>query len=101
MTPGEILATTAVGVVFGVLGQSARFLLGMLPRSPNLQWTPLVTGLVLAVLVGAVAGGLGSVTFLGDSITSQDLFALAALGYLGTDAIEQLVKTKFPSTRAQ
>jgi hypothetical protein len=73
----------------------------MLPRSPNLQFKPLATGLALSILVGATAGGLGSVTFLGDSITPQDLFELAALGYLGTDAIEQIVKAKFPSVQAE
>jgi len=100
MSPEEILATTAVGMIFGVLGQFARFVLGSLPRSPRLQWQPLVTGIVVAVMVGATAGGLGAVTFLGDSITPQDLIELAALGYLGTDAIEQIVKTKFPGARA-
>ena len=91
----------ALGSALGVLGQGARFVLGMAPRQPQFQRAPALAGLTIAIFVGATAGGIGAVSFLGEKITPQDVVQLIALGYLGTDAIEQFVKAKLPGARAQ
>jgi hypothetical protein len=89
-----------LGCLLGSIGQGARFLVGMVPREPRFQKTPALTGLVISLFVGAVAGGIGSITFLGKTIGGRDMVALLVIGYAGTDAIEQLVKAKLPGARA-
>jgi hypothetical protein len=100
MEPAEVLVTLVIGVILGVVGQGIRFALGSLPRSPTFQPKPAVIGLAISAFVGATAGVVGAVSFLGKTLTADDVIRLIVLGYLGTDVIEQFVKAKFPGARA-
>jgi hypothetical protein len=96
----EVLATVVLAALLGAVGQSARFLVGMLPRSPSFQRAPAITGYLISLGVGLTAGVLGSVSLLGETIGARDVIALLVVGYAGTDAIEQFVKWKLPGARA-
>ncbi len=100
MDPGEVLITVILGMVLGMLGQAARFLVGATNRTPSFQKVPFLVGFLVAFLVGATAGGLGAVTFLGEELTTKEIFSLIGIGYVGTDFVEQLIKAKFPAARA-
>lgn len=100
MGPVDVLVTLVIGLILGIVGQGIRFALGSLPRSDKFQKAPALVGLVISIFVGATAGVVGAVSFLGETLTAEDVIRLIIIGYVGTDAIEQFVKTKFPAASA-
>ncbi len=60
----------------------------------------LLVGVVTALVVGAAAGAIGAVTFVGSSIGAGEVAALIAIGYVGTDLVEQFLKRACPALTA-
>ena len=98
--PSEVLILIALGMVLGVLGQLARLVGELADPTSEVNGRALAITIGTAVVVGATAGGLGAVSFLGKEISVQDVVALIGIGYVGADFVEQFLKRKFESLRA-
>ena len=60
------------------------------------KWDKLITSLLIALVVGGVAGVLGAIAYLEKPITPEFMITLIAIGYAGTDFIEGFMKTRVP-----
>ncbi len=112
MSPQDWLALMAVGAGFGVLGQSARVLIGVKKRRQELQQAAVNRAappwdqakFVLSICYGAAAGaaaalGMGQlggapVTPAGDlnALSGPFVAGLLAAGYSGADFLEGALK---------
>lgn len=92
-----------LGAVLGVLGQGARVIVGLkkefdeaaVSKKSMQEWFDL-RELMLSLVIGAIAGGLGAVVLFGKAVDKQLLLSLMAAGYAGTDFIEGMMKTRVP-----
>jgi hypothetical protein len=100
MTPIEWLEIVALGIIFGALGQGARTIVGIKKLNDYTDdansAAALVDGIRLLTSfgIGGVAGAFAAVTMITDptkAITAQQLFAIAAAGYAGSDFIEGFI----------
>lgn len=93
------LAYLLLGGFLGAVGQAARVIVGIKKRldeakKPRKKWGDwfdarrLTISLLLAIIVGAVAGVLGVMNYMGTDVTKETMIALIAIGYSGTDFIE-------------
>lgn len=97
----------AVGGLFGAMGQGARVIVGLKKlkelnqdKAPDEQDVFVAGRLVVSLMIGFIAGGLGGLTVLSfdPRLALSSMIAVAAIGYAGADAIEgmtgQLVAVK-------
>jgi hypothetical protein len=100
MTANNWLVVVAIGIIFGALGQGARAIVGLKKMydyadDSNPVGT-LVDGvrLLISFGIGGVAGAFAAVTLISDltkSVPVEQLFAIAAAGYAGSDFIEGFI----------
>ncbi|HUL58296.1 MAG TPA: hypothetical protein VLU43_03435 [Anaeromyxobacteraceae bacterium] len=95
-----------VGGMFGALGQGLRVVVGLkkLNDSALLQKKPFgelfsAGTLVLSLLIGAIAGVLGTLTSSMNlqAITRENVMLLIGIGYAGADFIEGFVRKELPA----
>jgi hypothetical protein len=95
------LGYLALGITLGLVGQGIRVAVGVkkigdearakhTSFAQEFDWTELLVSL----LIGAVAGGLATVTLWGNlaNVNQQTVIALISAGYAGTDFIEGIVR---------
>ena len=103
----EWMQIVAFGALLGAAGQAIRVIPGLkklyeeasltLQRPQDLFSA---SKLVVSLLIGAVAGVLGSLTLsldLAKPVSAQVLVTLLGIGYAGSDFIEAFVARSFPS----
>lgn len=104
----DALCYILLGAVLGAVGQSIRVIVGLkkkfdeasLEGKPVKDWFELrhlLVSLLIAFVIGSIAGVLGVLDLFGKEITKETLVALIAIGYSGTDFIEGFMKTKIPA----
>lgn len=108
----EILLQILLGGLLGIAGQILRIIVGMkkLNDDAKQQQTSVsslinTSRMVISILIGFCAGVLAVVTistfkndfFSGDN-TKQNILAIIAAGYSGTDFIEGLISKYLPNT---
>ena len=99
LTADQWLVIVIVGIIFGALGQGARVIVGfkkMYDYAPDdAPMATLVDGvrLLISLAIGGVAGALAAVTIVSDlaKVSVEQLFAIAAAGYAGSDFIEGFI----------
>jgi H+/Cl- antiporter ClcA len=102
MQPWEALTYVLLGITLGVIGQLIRVVVGIKKLydqaiSENVDFYTLfmkdrfLFSIGIAVVIGAVAGGLGIIQYAGQGITRDIILTLIAGGYAGTDFIEGLL----------
>lgn len=99
MTPIQWLQIVALGMIFGALGQGARSIVGIKKLNDFADDTTPVSALVDGIRlltsfgIGAVAGAFAAVTLITDltKVPAEQLFAIAAAGYSGSDFIEGFI----------
>lgn len=93
----EWTSLLAMGGFFGALGQGARVVVGLKKlkelnqdKAPDEQDVFVAGRLVVSLMIGFIAGGLGGLTVLSfePHLALSSVFAVAAIGYAGADAIE-------------
>jgi hypothetical protein len=96
VTPSDALALVGLGIVLGALGQLLRFVAGRVDPGYN-TFVPkrFAVSMVTAITVGAVAGVIGALSFIGDSLTRENVLELIATGYVGTDVVDKFLKRGF------
>lgn len=97
--PGQVLQLILLGAVLGVIGQAARSLGEVADPESKINGRGLAVLTLTSALIGATAGALGAMTFIGKDLHKQDLFVLLGAGYAGTDFISQFLKRQFKSLR--
>lgn len=93
------LEIAALGIIFGAVGQGARTIVGFKKLNDYASDTTVAAELVDGVRllmsfgIGGVAGALAAITLITDpqNIAPQQLFAIAAAGYSGSDFIEGFI----------
>jgi putative chitinase len=97
MNAVQWLEVVSLGIIFGALGQGARTIVGIKKLndySTDANATAaLIDGvrLLISFGIGGVAGAFAAVTLITDitkAIPLEQLFAIAASGYTGSDFIE-------------
>ncbi len=100
MTPTQWLEIVALGIIFGALGQGARTIVGIKKLNDYADDTNPSTALIdgmrmlISFGIGGVAGAFASVTLITDiskMVPAEQLFAIAAAGYSGSDFIEGFI----------
>jgi putative chitinase len=100
MTPIQWLEIVALGIIFGGLGQGARTIVGIKKLNDYADdanpLSALIDGMRLLTSfgIGGVAGAFAAVTLITDftkPIPLEQLFAIAAAGYTGSDFIEGFI----------
>jgi hypothetical protein len=100
MTAIQWLEIAVLGIIFGALGQGARAIVGIKKLNDyadeNNPSTALIDGVRLFISfgIGAVAGAFAAVTLIADltkPVLLEQLFAIAAAGYAGSDFIEGFI----------
>jgi hypothetical protein len=100
MTAIQWLEIVALGIIFGALGQGARAIVGIKKLNDYADDTnpssTLIDGMRLLISfgIGGVAGAFAAVTLITDltkTVPLEQLFAIAAAGYAGTDFIEGFI----------
>lgn len=101
MSSQEILLLVLLGSLLGAIGQGARAVVGIKKTfdestASKVSFTSLfsVGEFALSLGIGAVAGGLASLAYLGskDPITKEAVFVLLGAGYAGADFIEGFMR---------
>jgi len=93
------LEIAALGIIFGALGQGARTIVGFKKLNDYTNdatvSAQLIDGMRLLISfgIGGVAGALAAITLIADpqKIAAEQLFAIAAAGYSGSDFIEGFI----------
>ncbi len=107
-SPTQTLILLLVSGIMGMVGQGARTIVGLKKLSDNSQTSASqadafsASRLAVSLMIGFVAGVVGGMTpkvFNAPTITSDVLFYLASVGYMGVDVIEGFTNTI--STRRQ
>jgi hypothetical protein len=100
MTAIQWLEIAVLGIIFGALGQGARAIVGIKKLNDyadeNNPSATLIDGVRLFISfgIGAVAGAFAAVTLIADltkPVLLEQLFAIAAAGYAGSDFIEGFI----------
>jgi hypothetical protein len=100
MTPIQWLQIVLLGIIFGALGQGARTIVGIKKLNDYADDTnpsaALIDGarLLISFGIGGVAGAFAAISLITDltkTIELQQLFAIAAAGYVGSDFIEGFI----------
>ena len=101
-SPTQTLILLLVSGIMGMVGQGARTIVGLKKLSDNSQTASgqsaafsasrLAVGLMIGFVAG-VAGGMTPKVFNAPTITSDVLFYLASIGYMGVDVIEGFTNT--------
>jgi hypothetical protein len=100
MNAVQWLEVVSLGVVLGALGQGARTIVGIKKLNDYSEdagsTAALVNGarLLISFGIGGVAGAFAAITLItdiGDNVAPQQLFAIAASGYAGSDFIEGFI----------
>jgi hypothetical protein len=95
-SPGDAIALVGLGIVLGALGQLARFLVGRVdPGYDAFVPKRFAISLVTAITIGALAGVIGALSFIGDSLTKENVLGLIVTGYVGTDVVDKFLKRGF------
>jgi hypothetical protein len=101
------LAYVVLGAILGAAGQGMRVIVGIKKHYDQVsasgksgaQWfdgTELLLSIVIAVIIGAIAGVLGAIELMGTKITREFMITTVAIGYAGTDFVEGFMKRKTP-----
>jgi hypothetical protein len=108
-SPSQTLILLLVSGIMGMVGQGARTVVGLKKLSDTSQTAAsqadtfsasrLAVGLMIGFVAG-VAGGMTPKVFNATTITSDILFYLASIGYMGVDVIEGFTNTISSSRRA-
>jgi H+/Cl- antiporter ClcA len=100
-----VIGYLLLGGILGAVGQIIRIVVGLKKKHDDAIETRmdfkelfdssrLWTSLLIAFIVGAVAGILGTINFMGQEISKEFILAMIGIGYSGTDFIEGfIVKT--------
>lgn len=99
ISAADALVLILLGAVLGMLGQFARTFAEVADPQSSINGRGLAINVLTSALIGATAGGLGAVTFVGDDLEGRDLVTLIGAGYVGTDFISQFLKRQFQSLR--
>lgn len=101
-SPTQTLILLLVSGIMGMVGQGARTIVGLKKLSDNSQTSAgeadafSASRLAVSLMIGFVAGVVGGMTpkvFNAPTITSDVLFYLASVGYMGVDVIEGFTNT--------
>ncbi|MDD1749074.1 MAG: hypothetical protein LUO89_04280 [Methanothrix sp.] len=112
--PWTILGYILLGSVLSMIGQGIRVFVGLKKAQEeaeadkqNISWNQwfdskqLITSLVIALVIGAVAGALGILPYMSQPeriLTIKDIELLIIAGYAGTDLIEGFISSnKLPA----
>jgi putative chitinase len=107
MTIFEWLTVISLGALMGVVGQSARVIVGLKKVKDQSSATGQPfrdllepSNLILSLLIGGVAGALAAIMTIRTpgTISSQAILALAAAGYSGSDFIEGVISRFEPTS---
>lgn len=107
MSIADILSQILLGSVAGMFGQGIRVIIGLKKLADeagssgqSLRETLDVSRLIISLLIGAIAGGVGVLTISNfnpiDAVTGQLFFSLIGIGYAGTDFIEGFIQKYLP-----
>jgi len=99
MTAIAWLEIVALGIMLGALGQGARTIVGLKKLNDYADGTGpssvLIDGMRLLISfgIGGVAGAFAAMTLIADlqKVLPEQLFAIAAAGYAGSDFIEGFI----------
>jgi hypothetical protein len=99
MTAIAWLEIVALGIILGALGQGARTIVGLKKLNDYANdtnpWSALIDGMRLLISfgIGSVAGAFAAITLITDltKVLPEQLFAIAAAGYAGSDFIEGFI----------
>jgi hypothetical protein len=99
MTAVAWLQIVLLGIILGAVGQGARTIVGLkklndynddaTPMSALIDWIRLL----ISFMIGGVAGAFAAITLVSDiaKVPLEQLFAIAAAGYAGSDFIEGFI----------
>jgi hypothetical protein len=104
----EWLQILSLGALAGAIGQGGRTAIGIKKLNDaatgdiSVGDLIVISRMVVSFLIGTVAGALASYTMIIDiaHVSSQQIFALVAAGYAGTDVIEGLINRSTGSADA-
>jgi hypothetical protein len=100
-----VIGYLLLGGILGAVGQIIRIVVGLKKKHDEalemgssfkelFDSSRLWTSLLIAFIVGAIAGILGIINFLGQEISKEFILTMIGIGYSGTDFIEGfIVKT--------
>ena len=105
-TASQTLLALALCGVMGLIGQSARAIVGLKSPSstaPSGQREPfnptyLAFSLMIGAVAGIVAGILTGLEKFTEAVTLQNMLSIAAAGYAGADFIENAISVFIPKT---
>jgi H+/Cl- antiporter ClcA len=103
MEPWQALSYVLLGITLGVIGQLIRVGVGVKKKYDEAESTEkkfnevfekdrMFISIVIAVIVGAIAGALGIIEYADEDITREMLITVISFGYAGTDFIEGLLE---------
>ena len=87
-----------LGALLGAAGQGARVIVGLKKLYDTQGFKSDFSGvqLIISLVIGAVAGVLGTLTLMGQPVDQKFLLGLIAFGYAGADFIEGFMQTVLP-----
>lgn len=111
------LTLIALGGMLGMVGQGARTVVGLkkagdesTAQGQTLKDNFVTSQLVTSLMIGFVAGALGALGVMSGDISTktnpglllnvEQVIAIIAIGYAGTDFIEGFMRSKLPQTGA-
>jgi len=97
------LSYLLLGGLLGFVGQGIRVVVGLKKKydemlRSNKKWKDIFdakqlwVSLLIAFLVGIIAGVLGIINYMGKEINREFLLTLIGIGYAGTDFIEGFIR---------
>ncbi len=94
----ETTAFVALGFLLGVVGQGARVIVGLKKNYDRgtKDWFD-ARLLVTSLVIGGIAGAIGSIALFDKEIEKQTLFTIVATGYAGADFIEGFMRKSLPN----
>jgi uncharacterized membrane protein YoaK (UPF0700 family) len=108
MEINQALSYLILGGILGAVGQGIRVIVGLkkqydealqlkVSMKEMFDAKRLFVSLLIAFIVGAIAGILGVINYFGKTVTKEFIITLIGIGYAGTDFIEGFVKKAIPS----
>jgi len=107
MDAWAVLSYLLLGGLLGVVGQGIRVMVGLKKKydeslRSNKKWKDIFDAkqlwisLLIAFLIGIIAGVLGVINYVGKEINKEFLLTIIGIGYAGTDFIEGfIIKKKY------
>lgn len=101
--PWTILGYILLGSVLGMIGQGIRVFVGLKKAQDQKDsaWfdsKQLVTSIIIAFVIGGVAGAIGIFNYLTEygprNLTLKDIELIILAGYAGTDLIEGFISSR-------